>query len=143
MNEQQADNLRILIRHMERNVTRTLNMSRYVDCGTPACALGEAGCIPHFQAQGWHIQGNDLLHGDGLYVHDIEATFGMVYERLFSTHHLNLWQSSNVTPRAWADGARTVLAEYGYSMDDPAPADDGFSAFMAKVREPVAVESVS
>jgi hypothetical protein len=53
MNPQQAENLRILIRHMETKVTRTLSMDAITGpCGTPACAFGEAACMPHFNALG-------------------------------------------------------------------------------------------
>jgi hypothetical protein len=42
MDATQAENLRILIRHMETKVSRTLDMhSIQYPCGTPACAMGE------------------------------------------------------------------------------------------------------
>ncbi len=146
MNATQAENLRILIRHMETSVERILRMSFYFNehggCGTPACALGEACVIPALQRRG-------LNHGGDLYVPmfngDVDGRgikfFGLSIKdssRLFGTARENAWEGGTVTPQEWAAEARKVLAKNGYSMDAP---DDGFGAFMEKVREPVAVEA--
>ena len=137
MNATQADNLRILIRHMETRVTRTLNMSSYETCGTPACALGEATLCSALARQLPAIRDlNRKVHGD-LFVETMADN-----DRLFGYEGLRtyVWETDSVTPQEWAAEARKVLAENGYSMDAP---DDGFAAFMDKVREPVAVESMS
>lgn len=126
MNAQQAENLRILIRHMENNVNRTLNMDDfYQPCGTPACALGEA------QAMG--------LVKFKLDEYDCGPVFGLHFEtasRLFGTATANAWKRQNVTPQEWAMEARKALAENGYTMDEPAKPEP-FEAFMAKVMEPI------
>lgn len=127
MTPQQAENLRVLIRHMEKNVTRMLDMSRYQNaCGTPACALGEAQAIGLIKScEKEHISGECF---------GIEN--GLRRARLFGTCVTNAWGRSNVTPKEWIVEARRMLAEDGYSMGD-----DGFASFMAKVREPVALEA--
>jgi hypothetical protein len=138
MNAQQADNLRILIRHMEGNVKRTLDMSRVMDlCGTPACALGECTLIPAFECKpsrdcaGSHV----LLSGMHMsYAKAVDTLFGSVCRPIFESSILNAWRRSEVDPLVWATKAREVLAENGYTMDD------GFAAFKAKVLEPVALE---
>src|SRR6185369_4282913 len=128
MNAQQAENLRILIRHMENNVTRTLNMDNYYEpCGTPACALGEA------QVMG-------LVRNGLLWEHDCGPTFGLCSElsdRLFGIGRHNVWKRSSVTPKEWADEARKVLAAHGYAMDEPKV--DPFTAFKVRMLEPVAL----
>lgn len=145
MNAQQADNLRILIRHMETKVTRVLEMRFYFDgCGTPGCALGEATCIPALARAGL----SQLRRDDGvpIYPTNETAVFGLRdadRDRLFGTPKTCAWGRNDVTPLEWGVEARRVLAENGYSMDDAAPAkvgDDGFSAFLAKLREPVALD---
>ena len=122
MNAQQAENLRILIRHMETNVTRTLYMDSYEKCGAPACALGEAKAIG--------------LIKDEQDEHRCSREFGCSHTGIFSMAIINPWGRADVTPQEWAIEARKVLAENGYSMDDKA-ADDGFAAFRAKLLEPV------
>jgi hypothetical protein len=116
MNATQAENLRILIRHMETKCNRTLDMDRYGSCGTPACAYGEACVLPHFNAQGLHL--NDaspsLMRGE------IFGEGGHV-RRLFGGSGFNKWGRDAVTPQEWALEARKVLAENGYSMDDAKP----------------------
>jgi hypothetical protein len=88
MNPQQAENLRILIRHMETKVTRTLSMDAITGpCGTPACAFGEAACMPHFNALGL--------------VALPKSSFCSV-----------AWHGKETML------ARKVLAEHGYTMDD-------------------------
>lgn len=119
MNEQQAENLRILIRHMETRVTRTLNMACYFDnCRAPACAWGEASTIPALVAQG-------VKHGASLL--DAPEVFGLEHTdydnhpvtRLFGTSRVNAWKRNDVTPQEWAIEARKVLAEHGYTMEPP------------------------
>jgi hypothetical protein len=116
---------------MESAVSRTLNMNRYFnECGTPACALGEAATIPTLREAGLS-RGKHSVGGEdevfGLTDHQDDRLFG------FGTI---VWQRSNVTPQEWAAEARKVLGEHGYSMDAK---PDTFAAFMAKVQEPVAV----
>lgn len=131
MNTQQAENLRVLIRHMETDVNRTLEMNRYGTCGTPACALGEACVAPGLANIGLPKNFDDLHFGvHGRY---FAATSDDV-RRLFGIHTENAWRRSSVTPQEWAIEARKVLAEHCYTMDAPA---DPFKRFMDKVREPV------
>lgn len=136
MNAQQAENLRILIRHMEAKCDRTLYMDRYFNgCGTPACALGEAAMI-FAPATSTEVrrQWCTAAHMDGVILGYTNSN------RLFGPSAFNVWGKADVSPQEWAGEARKVLAESGYSMEHPMPAkaaDDGFSAFLAKVREPV------
>lgn len=146
MNPQQAENLRILIRHMETKVTRTLNMGRVTgDCGTPACAFGEAACMPHFNAIGLSAMGRsafmDVLWqgretclgaiADEIFGTDGDGFFlggdGGSRARLFGASMRNAWKRNDVAPKEWAIEARKVLAENGYSMDD------GFGKFLDKL----------
>ena len=117
MNAQQAENLRILIRHMETNVKRTLEMPL-----PSLCAIAVAREVPALVAQG-------LPAATSLWVprsyHDEVAQdfFGLLawhhpslyYGRLFGA---SLNGKRQVTPQEWAAEARKVLAENGYSMDD-------------------------
>lgn len=137
MNAQQAENLRVLIQHMETSVTRTLNMIKYFnkssdpECCTPACAMGEAAFCPALA----HIgipRGGAFLRTD--YGHHFVDTRDNA--RLFDIGSGNAFKTDVVTPMEWAAEARKVLAENGYSMDVK---PDAFPAFMAKVMEPVAV----
>lgn len=140
MNEQQAENLRILIRHMENNVARTLQMRTYFGpCGTPACAIGEACMVPALAAQGL-VTTNDCdrewcpLTGS----RETGRIFGLDSDggkRLFGPRAYNAWGSNDVAPQEWATEARKVLAESGYSME--APTDPAFNRFMETVRLPV------
>lgn len=125
MNAAQAENLRALIRHMETNCARTLNMNRVLnECGTPACAWGEATIVLGVKHEGSYVEETQQAFGlDGLA--DVD--------RLFSNGVWNAWRRSDVTPLEWAAEARKVLAEHGYSLDD------GFAVFRAKLLEPVAV----
>lgn len=146
MNAQQAENLRILIRHMETKCERQmLNMLRVHElCGTPACALGEACAIASLglARAGKEGSGCALLIA-GRYAGYFEAAsivFGCAdkdVDRIFGGSVRNVWRRNDVTPQEWAVEARKVLAENGYSME---PQDDGFGAFVAKVREPLPVE---
>jgi hypothetical protein len=135
MNAQQAENLRILIRHMETKCNRMLNMTTVGDCGTPACALGEAAFVV-----------------DGLREHFVRSRstyemaaelFGLPYNPggdapIYRIFGAQLNGERFVSPQKWAIEARKVLAENGYTMDG-----DGFDRFMAKVREPVTLESAA
>lgn len=125
MNEQQAENLRILIRHMETKCDRILDMVAVSRCGTPACALGEAKliCMP------------EMFSGSlNTYVRASEV-FGLPYEsgvspgnhRIFRLFGAELHGKRYVEPQEWAAEARKVLAEHGYSMDD------GFAAFKERL----------
>lgn len=132
MNAQQAENLRVLIRHMETRCRRTLDMGTiFFQCGTPACALGEA----------WTVDGLKECFIERPRLSNYEVTcreiFGVHHHtRLFGGSIFNAWKNSYVTPQQWAAEARVVLTEHGYSMDVK---PDAFPAFMAKVMEPVAV----
>jgi hypothetical protein len=134
MNATQAENLRILIRHMETSVTRTLCMYQTLyDCGTPACAIGEAYvCVPELRRQ---FEGQ--LYGVNYGKH-ADRIFG-VTDRLFGSAsdftpraERNIWGRNKVTPQEWATEARRVLAENGYSMDDT-PKVDAFQRFVANL----------
>jgi hypothetical protein len=139
MNAQQAENLRILIRHMETNVARVLDMQQTIRfCGTPACAIGEAYvCVPVLRDQF-----PDGAPRGGNYGTLADRLFGVTF-RLFGTapsaystreesrRYENVWGSNAVTPQQWAKEARKVLAENGYAMDD------GFAAFKAKILAPL------
>lgn len=145
MNPQQAEKLRVLIRHMETNVARALNMHAFTNrCGTPACALGEACTLPALQVQGLRAatytcyslgyppQFNGTSDDRG------ELFFGLSRDHgnaIFGNARSNVWKRDDVTPHEWAAEARKVLAENGYAMDDP------FKRFMDKVREPVSLGS--
>lgn len=138
MNAAQADNLRILIRHMESLKRPVLNMNDYFEsCGTPACALGEACTIPALAERGLGQVGTlrVIVAGHA----NVFGLLGFATTRLFGSEDNNAWRRKNVTPQEWAAEARKVLAGNGYSMDSP----DLFAAFMAKVREPVAVEALA
>ena len=114
MNPTQAENLRILIRHMETRVTRVLDMEKYFNpvCRTPACALGEATLVPELAHLGMRAGGLLFMH------HSQDFASSIVdRKRLFSTSDNNAWGRAAVTPQEWATEARKVLAEHGYSMD--------------------------
>lgn len=145
MNPTQAENLRILIRHMD-TLGRTLYMEVFSRCGTPACALGEACTIKALNARGllpggedsdWGFipthAGIDDVRGRSFFGIDVPQS-----ERLFDSRHGNAWKRADVTPQEWAVEARKVLSENGYSMDEPKPAQT-FESFMAKALEPVDV----
>lgn len=153
MNPQQAENLRILIRHMETKVTRTLHMAAISrDCGTPACALGEAGAIgiAGLSLPKYESTSTLILNGATAPMTAVaDVVFGLMpfswseakqAHRLFCAATDNAWRRNEVTPQEWATEARRVLAENGYAMD-AAPTSDGFAAFMDRVRAPVAVEA--
>lgn len=135
MNAQQAENLRILIRHMEGLKRPGLNMDTYFEpCGTPACALGEACTVPALVDAGivtWRF-------GDRVMVSGHRDAFGFTEGkhtmRLFGSATTNAWKRADVTPQEWAIEARKVLAENGYSMDEK-PADDHFKPFMDRLRK--------
>jgi hypothetical protein len=134
MNPQQAENLRILIRHMEGGNVKELYMplSDHT-CGTACCAMGEARRIG--------ISGATILPGDiGAISPSARRAFGMnesnghpqSWIRLFGG---NLRGNYRPTPQEWAAEARKVLAEHGYSMGDEKPPMT-FKSFMVKVLEP-------
>lgn len=124
---------------MEQHVSRELMMDTFqMTCGTPSCALGEATRCPELAHQMPPLADLDLRNADiffgGFALIDIPKD---VF-RLFGMGMDNAWGRGFVSPKEWAAEARKVLAEHGYSMD---PKPDPFAAFMAKVREPVAVEA--
>jgi hypothetical protein len=133
MNAQQAENLRILIRHMETKCARRLDMSHWGACGTPACAAGEATCVPELTARGLEANLYSPVF-EGCTAHTALETFFGVQNSLplFGTCSHNVWGRHDVTPHEWAAEARKVLAEHGYTMDD------GFAAFKAKILAPLA-----
>lgn len=146
MNATQAENLRVLIRHMETSCHRTLYMGVVFDCGTPACAIGEAAAIG---LAGLTFSDGGMRHGGDYLLMDkaVNIVFGLVpvewgdalqAHRLFCAASHNAWGRNDVTPQEWAIEARKVLAENGYSME---ATSDGFDKFMAKVREPVSLGS--
>lgn len=115
MTPKQAENLRVLIRHMETKCDRTLYMNSYFHrCGTPACALGEAASVPALAHCG--IGRNT----DEIHFFQAERAFG-VGDRLFGLSSDNAFGKYHVTPQEWAAEARKVLAEHGYSMGDEKP----------------------
>lgn len=131
MTPTQAENLRILIRHMETKCQRVLDMDTYQRCGTPACAIGEAALIPQFNLK---FEGDHALLYCGFRSADDAAAelFGLDTPaknyRLFGLPGTNAWGCQYITPQEWAAEGRKVLAENGYSMDDK-PAE-----FIALVR---------
>lgn len=132
MTPQQASNLFLLARHME-GLTRTLYMQAYENslCGTPACALGEAGCLDKIKEQGLVFNGDRLcFHGRGMLGNMqngvTEKLFGLSPDEnfaLFGIESVNVWKQCHVSGKAWAKEALRVLAEHGYSSD-PAMAQD-------------------
>lgn len=144
MNAQQAENIRILIRHMESNVERPLNMNAVAVCGTPACAMGELpSAFQEFSLSDvdYRLDHNGspkriaMISADFFGLGGKEFNPSNLHYRLFGASSCNAWGRSQVTPKEWAAEARKVLTEHGYRMDD------GFAAFRAKVLEPVAVEA--
>lgn len=128
MNAQQAENLRVLIRHMEAQ-NPALGMSHIHECGTPSCAWGHALYIRELAAQGLTVSAPDLW-----------TVFGNDTGGIFCPAGSNPWGRNQVTGQEWATAARWVLTERGYSVDStPARVPDAFAAFMAKLQEPVAV----
>lgn len=149
MDKTQAENLRILIRHMDV-LPRILDMNRFSQCGTPACALGEACTLTALNARGlvrgpedeeWGFlplfRNDDDCRGQRFFgIHSGDGA------RLFGTTSENAWARDAVTPQEWAVEARKVLAENGYSMDEPKPAQT-FQSFMAKALERIPPQFVS
>lgn len=139
MNAQQAENLRVLIRHMETRCHRTLDMGKYfASCGAPACALGEATVCGLVEREGTNMSAESYPY---TFSPDNERgpVFGLEKRHaahLFGMSDDNAWRRDHITPQEWATEARKVLAENGYSMDVK---PDPFPAFMARVMEPVAV----
>lgn len=135
MTPQQSGNFRVLIRRME-SITRMLKMNCVSDCGTPACAIGEACMVPALQKQGLALLATGrtiflLWHGksEGLWV-PAKILFGLEQpdiNRLFGAAGMNAWNRDAVTPQEWATEARKVLAANGYAMDD------GFGKFLDKL----------
>lgn len=145
MTPEQANNLRILIRHMETKCARTLWMERFFTtlpspgtslseqvCGTPACALGEATTIPALRLTTW-----DQLHWEYYGWSPVFGLNGDERRRLFASLEDNAWRRDEVTPQEWAAEARRVLAENGYSMEPNAPNPEALKAFMEKLQEPI------
>lgn len=134
MTPTQAENLRILIWHMETRCNRTLRMAFYASCGTPACALGEACVVPELRNRGLDFPPCEIPMYQGETDGRGCAFFGLSMkdgERLFGTANSNVWGRGTVSPQEWAVEARKVLSEHGYSMDD------GFAAFKAKILIPL------
>lgn len=135
MNTTQAENLRILIRHMD-GLKRKLDMRKWsYICGTPACAMGEA-CIavPALASKPGEMDAK--CHSE--YCDGDVFGLGIFSARLFGPGDFNHWKRAVVTPQEWAAEARKVLAVNGYSMDEPKPAQT-FENFMARVLKPLDV----
>ena len=118
MNAKQAENLRILADHMER-ITRVLDMENYHNCGTPACAMGEAASMERFQQCGLLMGGSRGLSYADVSGHWQAASdlFGLSdseVRNLFGISVHNYWRSSNVTGQEWATVAREILVKHGY-----------------------------
>ena len=121
MDQNQANNLRILADHMA-GLARQLNMNCIHSCGTPACAIGEAACLPAFQAQGLSL---DQGHPNRVKMNDVQEwyapvafiLFGLDRDRadwLFGTSVENAWRRQAVTGPEWSAKAREILAAHGY-----------------------------
>jgi hypothetical protein len=122
MNAQQAENLRILIRHVES--LPILNMVRpWPYDEKPGCAICEArraGLVPAEPC-----------------IEDLAHTFYAVdARRLFSgTLRVDGKFIKKPTGAQWAAEARKVLSENGYAMDEPTPAAP-FVAFKERLLKP-------
>ena len=131
MNAQQAENLRILIRHMETTAVERLHMPLFRHpCGTPACAWGHATTLPQFAGAQDEMIGVSIGRYFGLPPTTSDWRKG--WGRLFGTALMvNQGDSASPryvespTPKEWAAEARKVLAEHGYSMDDNKTWADG------------------
>lgn len=135
MNATQAENLRVLIRHAEGAMTRTLDMNSIRhNCDSPACMLGEAICVLRIPEM---IVGEELISTEGIWPSVVAHYSEAAEHRLFGMGGTNAWKRASVTPQEWAIEARKVLAENGYEMTDP------FKRFMEKVREPVSLEATA
>ncbi|HEX3156732.1 MAG TPA: hypothetical protein VHV32_19035 [Candidatus Angelobacter sp.] len=134
MNPQQAENLRILIRHMETLKVPELGMIRERNlCGTPSCAMGHARTVG---ALG--IPSSIDLFSAAINYFGLDPETRILNRnswcRLFGAS-LVVWGNDDVPrssftppPKTWAVEARKVLAENGYSMDDKA------DAFIANIK---------
>lgn len=127
MTPEQARNLQVLTAHMDA-LPRTLDMETIHICGTPACAIGEAACMPHFVAQGLKIFGEDDFEfcGDNCTEHEAAIKlFGISRPEscaLFGYSRFNAWGRGNVTGPEWAAKAREILAAHGYPAAPAEPA---------------------
>lgn len=138
MNATQAENARAIIRHMESKPVERLFMPLVVHpCGTPACALGHAATA---RIAGFSYEAGCLRRNDERVVRLEEVTdaFGLPFHQFFGGRLYTADGAAlrDPTPAQWADEARMVLAEHGYTMDDDKPAMT-FERFMEIVRKPV------
>lgn len=133
MNATQAENLRILIRHIERNVEGPLWMWRShpsVDRSKVGCAICEgrrAGILP-----------TDIP------IDEISSThFGLPMGRLFGGFlEIDGESVGSPTTIQWGAEARKVLSKHGYDMEPigaalPEVAEAAFQRFMERAQAPV------
>lgn len=134
MTPQQAENLRILIRYMETRPVERLDMSCIDHCGTPACAWGHARTLDAFKGYESLLCAADLFGLEGIDHGSLAHLFG---QSLLVYRGKDLVRMVDYpTPQQWADEARKVLVEHGYSMDG----DDGFVAFKAKLLQSIVLD---
>ncbi len=121
MNDTQASNLFLLVRHANVMV-RQLFMNDFVTaCGTPLCMMGEAAGMAYFNERGLTITGPHLRFKGMLLNSDAyQELFGLTLDEqcgLFGNEKGNYWLSNHPDPKQWAEAALRVLAENGYTSD--------------------------
>ncbi|MDQ2987411.1 MAG: hypothetical protein M3R13_11970 [Armatimonadota bacterium] len=131
MNAWQAENLRILIRHMDTRPVERLDMSSINKCGAPACAMGHALTVVALRERGLNGElSEEAVRFFGL-GDDASIGWGRLFGASLRVQGAQVDFLHNPTPQEWATEARKVLTENGYSMDD------GFAAFKAKILAPL------
>lgn len=115
----QLTNFQVLIARGDA-LGRKLDMSCSHDCGTPACMMGEAAAMPHFQKQGlkmvrsYGIEVNSDHISEGLFgPHFLGITRDESFA-LFGSATTNAWGSNHVSGAQWSHRAREILAAHGY-----------------------------
>lgn len=112
----QLENLEVLKAAIAATQSTTINLDRWkykTDCGTLYCAAGLASILPHFNAQGMKLNGDDVpeFNGESIWSEEGEAVatemFGPdVYENVFSPR-------GEGRRDAEFPGAEEGLSEYG------------------------------